>query len=938
MANQLINLVDENEYKKLFVAELGWNLPDLRPTTVSLEESTYHLSQVAGYKGLRVWVCPEIPGKSTQAAIDRAVSKLSNERLVIFHDDTEQVWRWPVRSVKKGTSTSRLASHIHQNGQDNPKLVTRLETIAIGIDEDLTVNGLVDRMREAFDVETSKESAHASKLMASMYDALHEAGAGEHTISVTLARLIFLLFGDDTDMWIPDLFETLIAYETAPDGSDLDEKLNELFAYLDTPPSQRTETTAPYLSKFKYVNGGLFEERITLPTVGKKLRDSLLEASRMSWGDISPAIFGSMFQSVRDAQTRRELGEHYTSEKDILKTIKPLFLDELYERFEAAKQMKNESLALRKLWAHLGDIRFMDPACGCGNFIIIAYRELRELELRIMERLQELSGQTQLIMDPTLELKVTLDHFYGIEIDEWPARIAETAMFLIDRQCDLRMLDRFGIAPDRLPIQRQATIITATQGNPNGGNALLADWKKVLPPSDSVIIAGNPPYLGQKEKSPSQRAEMRLVWGDEYDGYLDYVTGWYAQALNYFAKTDNGRFAFVSTNSIVQGQPVAALFDPIFSRGWRIRFAHRTFSWQSDASGGAAVHCVILGFDKLTGPVRVFDYPDLKGEPVEATATQLNAYLIEGRPVSVRKRSSPLSRSVPPVSVGSKASDWGYLTVMPEYYADALSDPAGKFLRPYVGGDELINDLPRWCFWLEDVSLSDCDSSPMLRYRLAEVKSKRLESGKAATRALASTPHLFSERRQPTQDYLGIPNTFSENRIYATAKRLPPDVIAAVKLFTAPDPDGFLFGLISSIWFITWQKMVGGRLKSDPSFSNTLVWNNFPVPNVVSDPQRQAVIAAGQEVMAVRARYPDKSLAVLYKSGAMADDLLAAHRDLDLAVGELFGQKRLVEAEIQRQRLLFEKYLSLAGENAKPFVGAPRRQRTPKGASDDPPA
>lgn len=781
--------------------------------------------------------------------------------------------------------------------------------------------------------------------MAQMYAAVEkgyppgfDAKQRDHEISVTLARVLFLLFGDDTEMWksedgepLPDLFQDFIKDHTDRDGADIAARLNALFVALNTAPGERTGLS-PELAIFPYVNGGIFDETITLPDLDYDFRKAILDASAVDWSTISPAIFGSMFQSVRDAQTRRELGEHYTSEDNILKTLNPLFLDELRAEFDAALERETAQKrinSMNALWKRLGDIRYMDPACGCGNFIIVAYRELRDLELRIMDalaNLQQGEGAATLDADWTHLLKVTLDHFYGIEIDEWPARIAETAMFLIDRQCDLKMKERFGKAPERLPIQKSAKIVV--------GSALQLDWASIVPASKNVIIAGNPPFLGHKERTPEQGEELRGAWNRSSIGHLDYVTAWYAKASNYFDGLD-GQWAFVSTNSVVQGETVPILFGSLLSAGWKVKFAHRTFQWASEASGQATVQCVIIGFARAISRPRLFVYDSPKGAPTEHIARNINPYLVDADDILVVPRPKVLSPDLPEISAGSTPIDWNYLCVTEADVDEVRSDPiAAKYLRRYVGGKELIHDLERWCLWMDtpEFQKRDLTASPVLRARVAGVKEKRSESGRAATRALAATPHLFGERRQPVGHYLGIPQTFSENRPFATAARLDSSTIASIKLFTAPDGDGFLFAIVSSSMFITWQKTVGGRLESRPSFSSSVVWHTLPLPPVPSG-LHEAICRAGADVLAVRRRYPNRTLAELYDPGKLPEDLAAAHRELDALVDAAFGAEGLCADEEARQEVLFKRYKELSSAGTLMPAGAKspgsrsRRQR-----------
>lgn len=909
MTEPLMTKVEQHAYSNLFLADLHWSAPDHKPIKIETEDGTsLTATNVSSYKGLRVWVCDKKPGTKLEALLDREIAKTSTDRLVIFHDQGDQVWRWPVRHVKESTTTTRLTSHRHRNGMPNPKFEARLESIRLPTDKVLDPNTVLAKVRAAFDVEVQNETKRASKLMARMYSALEKCyppdcspKQRDHEISVTLARILFLMFGDDTDMWEPDLFRDLIHYETAADGSDIGSVITGLFEHLDTTPKKAYGPPAQYRD-FPYVNGGIFDKRISLPVINKAFREAVLDACQVDWSTISPAIFGSMFQSVRDAATRRELGEHYTSEENILKTLNPLFLDQLRADFERAKTMKNESLALRRLRDRLGDMRFMDPACGCGNFIIIAYRELRDLELRILERLQDIGAQEAMMFANT-GLKVSLDHFYGIEIDEWPARIAETAMFLIDRQCDLKLTERLGWAPDRLPIQEQATIIV--------GNALRLDWSKICPPSRNVMIAGNPPFIGARLKSIEQAEDLKWAWGNDYNADLDYVTGWHAQAIRYYGGVE-GQWALVSTNSICQGQSPAILFGTLRRTGWHIKFAHRTFGWTSEATGKAAVHCVIVGFNRnSTAKPRLFDYATISAPPEEIDATSINAYLVDAPWVLVEKRTKVLSPAMSRCDFGSMPNDGGHLIVEEADYPSVFLDPiARKYLRPFVGSEELINNKPRWCLWMVEANLAELHASELLKARIDAVRDHRSSSKRAATQKLAMTPHLFAERRQPSAAYLCIPSVASESRPFFTAARFSHDVVASNLAFTALDRDGFLFGIVSSSMFITWMRTIGGRLESRLRFSGTIAWNNFPLPAVSLD-DREAIIEAGRGVLAARNLYPERSLAELYDAQSMPAELLTAHHQLDDLVDRSLGGGTRCEGERERQRLLFDRFAEM---------------------------
>lgn len=907
MTNLLIERAEQRDYQKLFLHDLNWSKPDHPPVTVEHDGRSVTATNVSSYKGLRVWVADEKPDSKLEAALDQHLAKNSTDRILIFHDDTEQVWRWPVRRAVGNTTTTRLSRHRHRNGDTDPRFAEKLDVIRLPFDTLLDSNAVLAKVRQAFDVEAHNETKHASKLMARLYAAMEKAYPAatprpdrDHEISVTLARILFLMFGDDTDMWNPHLFSDLIRDHTQPDGSDIGAQLTALFDYLDTPDDQRG-TPRPGLDGFRYVNGRIFTERVTLPVLNAEFRTAVLEACDRDWASISPAIFGSMFQSVRDAETRRQLGEHYTSEENILKTLNPLFLDELRAEFEHVRTLgKYEADRLGKLRDKLGRIRYMDPACGCGNFIIVAYRELRDLELAIMERLQEITGDNPMLL-ANVGLKVSLDHFYGIEIDEWPARIAETAMFLVDRQCDLKLTASLGYAPDRLPIQEQATIVV--------GNALRTDWTLVCPREGDVVIAGNPPFLGHATRTEEQAEDLRQAWGKDDISRLDYVTGWHAQALRYFRERD-GLFAFVTTNSVTQGDPVPHLFGPIFDAGWKIKFAHRTFPWTSEAVGKAAVHCVIVGFGRDLGKIksRLFDHAS-NTLAAERQVDTINAYLVEGPNVFITKRSKPLTPGLPEATFGNMPRDDGNLVVLPEEYEEVYGDPvARKYLRPFIGAVELLHGKERWCLWLTALDPQDLQRSAVLRHRVDAVRRFRSVSTAASTRSMAQTPHLFGQRPALyTQPYLVIPGVSSELREYYPVRRVGPDTIASNAAFTAGDPAGVLFPIISSAMFMAWQSTVGGRLKSDLRFSNTIVWNNLPIPALDGD-IRMAIILAGKALEEVRAGHPDRTLAELYRPEAMPKDLRAAHDEADSLVDRAFGARGRRPTLAERQRLLFESY------------------------------
>ena len=771
--------------------------------------------------------------------------------------------------------------------------------------------------------EQEEASIRAARVMADLYEALDGSGYSDHEASIFLIRTLFCLYGDDAGLWERDLFTEFLETRTHEDGSDLGPQLAVLYQTLKTPVECRQSTLDELTARFPYVNGGIFEEQLNIPIFSSAMRDELMRACAFDWSGISPAVFGSLFQAVKSPEARRELGEHYTSETNILKTLGPLFLDELRQKFADHVHDTKELKALRE---ELGELRIMDPACGCGNFLVVAYRELRSLDTEILVRIRELElarkdndeFQATMFFDDRgehAEIMVQLDHFFGIEIEEWPARIAQTALHLAHHQANREMERLLGQAPSILPLSTSAHITI--------GNALHTDWTQVCPPSPTVRIVGNPPFIGQHMRSEQQTDDLRFVWGDAYDGYLDYVTGWFIKASQYFHDVPRGgRFAFVSTNSIAQGAPVASLFSPLLKGGWRIRFAHQTFAWTSEAPGAAAVHCVITGFDRGTPHEKarpmLFTYSDLKAQPEALPVKHINPYLVEGPDVFIVARRHPLSPRLPEVCFGSKPADGGNLIVEAEDYPQVTADPiAAKYLRPFRMGREVVRGLDRWCLWMhtEDFDPRDIDRSPTLKERVRACAIFRQGSKKKATVAGARTAHLFQENHQPSEPYVAIPRVVSETRLFYTAAHLSEDVIAGDQLYTALDPDGFLFGIISSSMFITWQRTVGGRMKSDLRFSNKIVWNTLPLPEV-SDKQRAAIIEAGQGVLDARAEQPGVSLAAMYNPLAMAPSLLKAHRILDRAVDRAFGAKKALETNEQRLAILFKRYQEMTAADS----------------------
>ena len=910
MTDQLMQLVDVDNFDQLF-RKLGWSKPD---APREFEAHGAQLDKVATYRGMAVWVCYQLPTRPEQRLIDAELAKVSTERLVIFTDGGSQDWRWP-RHAKLGSVNAKLMAHRHEIGTPDPDLRDRLEAMKIGIDDEfLSLPALVERMRQVFDRESETASSKAARLMGRLYEDLAKAGMETSQATQLLGRLLFLWFGDDANMWTKDAFHNWLAEHTTPEN--LTDKLSELFDAVNNPALDRAGT--PGVSRefagLRYINGGLFSNKLDIPTLPVKFRQEVLDASGFDWSVISPAIFGSMFQTVKDSKARREMGEHYTTEENILKTLRPLFLDDLERKLEDSWDNKAE---LTKLHNRLAGIRLLDPACGCGNFLIVAYKELRALELRLITRRRELDWhdgiykqehQPRLQADGMEDTVVRMSNFAGIEIEEWPAAIASTAMLLVDHLANQHMADLLGTSMVRLPID------DFNRANIHIGNALRTDWADIVPEGNEIYCAGNPPFIGQYLKAADQKEDLQIVWGKDYTGYLDYVTGWYKKAADYLEDHPGGKFAFVSTNSIAQGQPVPALFRPLFNAGWHISFAHQSFQWASEAPGMAHVHCVIIGFEKGNQSLRkLFTYADIKAEPEERLVKNINPYLVAAPDLFVDKRMKPLA-DLPEVRFGSKPTDGGFLIVEPEDYDSVMADPiAAKYVRPFRMGRELIHGKDRWCLWLVDATPEELQVSQVLRERVDAVREFRLKSKKAPTRRKAETPHLFDENHQPEAGYVGVPSVFSERRQWATVAYLDASVIAGNKVYIVSDSDGFAFAIISSLMFMTWQKMIGGRLESRPNFSNTVVWNNLPLPRV-SAHDRERIAEAGRNLSKARLVTGETSLAAMYEQTPLNEALLEAHESLDQVVDEAFGGCNQMTQE-EREILLINLYLDMTGQN-----------------------
>jgi hypothetical protein len=738
----------------------------------------------------------------------------------------------------------------------------------------------------------------AAELMGKFHDQLEGFGYVGHQLEVYLSRLLFILFADDTSIFEKNIFKDFIDQKVNEDGSDLGALLAQLFQTLNTPLEQRFETLDEQLNQFPYVNGGLFEETLPIASFNSQMRTILLKASNLNWGKISPAIFGSLFQSVMNPDERRNLGAHYTSEKNILKVIKPLFLDELQLEFE---KVKSSSKKLKEFHTKISNLTFLDPACGSGNFLIIIYRELRLLEIKI---LKEFFKNGQQVFNIESIVQINIDKFYGIEYDEFASRIAEVGMWLIDHQMNMLVSEEFGQYFIRLPLKKTAHIIT--------GNALRIDWKNIVSKDKLSYIIGNPPFIGSKLLSNEQREDMGMIFNEVKNGkILDYVSAWHYKAAEYIMNTSI-KVAFVSTNSITQGEQVSVLWQEMLNKfKIKIHFAHTTFKWSNKAKGKAAVYCVIIGYANFDSKnKKLFSYIDINGEASEISVKNINPYLASADDIIVQRRSQPIC-NVPKMSFGNMPLDGGNLIIdNHEKESFLLLEPNAKpYVLPLISAREFLNNKKRWCLWLEDIAPNELRKMKKVLERVEAVKQFRLASKSSSTQKHAITPTLFRDRNRP-RTFIAIPRVSSENRKYIPMGFFDYNSIVSDTMLSIPNASLYNFGILMSEMHMVWVKYTCGRLKSDFRYSKDIVYNNYPWPSEVNETNKNEVEEKAQNILNIRSEYPETSLADLYHKLTMPPKLVKAHQMLDKAVDACYGSKKF-KKESERIKCLFNLYNGL---------------------------
>lgn len=753
--------------------------------------------------------------------------------------------------------------------------------------------------------------AKACEKMGRLYDIIrtlnHYDASNIHELNVFLTRLLFCFFAEDTGIFLKKGQMTIALESTSQaDGSDIPEFFTKLFAILDIPEDDpRRETFPATLQKFPYVNGGLFSECCAIPRMNAKARNLLLECGHLVWSDISPVIFGSMFQSVMDPELRHERGAHYTSEKNILKVIRPLFLDALEDELQGILNLKsNKKKRLLEFQSKLASIKCLDPACGCGNFLVIAYRELKKLELKAVEELLILEEfrQHALLGDWVEKYsKVSINQFYGIELESFPVEVARVSMWLMEHVMNKRFGVLIGEVIPSIPLKHCAHIICA--------NALTTNWENVIPASDLSFIFGNPPFSGSQTMTKEQKQEIRSLYeGSSLAGAIDYVSGWYAKAREIWQQNQKITIAFVSTNSICQGRQVAPIWAPIFGAGMQIHFAHQTFKWTNEAKNNAGVYCVIVGLGARTSSATLFQYDDVRAEPSRLTVSQINGYLFDGNPrLFVQESSRPLSANKK-ASFGNMPNDGGNLIINAEDLEQfAQISSLLPYIKKLVGSRELLHNQPRYCLWLTNAPDS-IKQIPIVADRIEQCRQTRLASKDPGCNRLAERAHEFRDLNNP-ETAIVIPRVSSERREYIPMDFVGSDVISTDANHIVPNGTLYDFGILESRMHMTWMRTVCGRLKSDYRYSRDLCYNTFAWPKV-SDNQRALIANLAENILMTRALHPDMTLAELYDPDKMPADLRKAHCELDVAVEKLYRRKPFANDE-ERLAHLFKRYEKL---------------------------
>ncbi len=851
-----------------------------KATITLMKKGSRDLSKVEHQKILKkkIFFHEELNGGSLYEAID----KLKNDSSTFKHDPNFII----VTDYKNIVAIDVKA---------NDTLDSEIENLHKKYDFFLPLAG----MKKYNVADENEADVKAAERMAKLYDQLQSDNEFEteqeiHHLNIFLSRLLFCFFAEDTDMFEggDNIFTNSIKSHTQEDGSDLNVYLDRLFEALNT---TSRDDYPDHFSNFDYVNGGLFAENIKAPQFTRKSKRLIEDLGELDWSEINPDIFGSMIQAVITPEHRGGLGMHYTSVPNIMKVIEPLFLDELKEEF---KKNHNNEKKLNKLLLRLEKIKIFDPACGSGNFLIIAYKELRELEINIFVRINELSQSRQLPLS-----RIKLSQFYGIELDDFAHEIAILSLWLSEHQMNKLFKEKFGDAPNLLPLKPSGNIVH--------GNATRIDWEEVCPKEkdDEIYILGNPPYLGSSMQDATQKEDMAIVF-DGFKNYknLDYIACWFYKGAEYISGI-NSKYAFVSTNSICQGEQVGLLWPTIFDKNIEINFAYTSFKWSNSAKSKAKVICVIVGLaNKQELSKKIFNEISI------SEVKSITPYLTSGRYVKLERRSKNISPSLQSMVWGNKATDGGNFILTIDEVNSLKNDfpDSVKFIKKYIGSVEFIRGVARWCLWIRDKDLDKAKEIPFIFDRIERVKNERLLSKAASTRASANKAHKFIQIQGEPDKALIIPSVSSINRDYIPIGFVESDTVVNAQCYVVYRPEFYLFGVLSSKMHITWVRAVAGKLKNDFRYSSALCYSSFPVPEL-TDAQKKIIEDCALNVLDERDRHPTKTMAELYDPDKMPDGLRQAHKMLDEAVEKCY-RKKPFESDEERLEHLFNLYEKMTSE------------------------
>ncbi|MGE4511377.1 MAG: DNA methyltransferase [Sulfurimonadaceae bacterium] len=758
-------------------------------------------------------------------------------------------------------------------------------------------------MEKATFADENPADVKASLKMAKLYDELQKNNEFKtaqdiHALNVFLTRLLFCYFAEDTNIFADNLFTSSVSSHTQVDGSDVDSYLHRLFKIFNTPENKRDANTPAYLNAFPYVNGGLFRDEYNIPKFTTRSRQLLLEVGQLQWSQINPDIFGSMIQAVVTPEHRGGMGMHYTSVPNIMKVIEPLFLDELYSEFEKAYESKTK---LQNLLNRLSKIKIFDPACGSGNFLIIAYKKLRELEMNILQRINSLSKERTFVFS---EIKLT--QFYGIELDDFAHEVAMLSLWLAEHQMNLEFYRAFGRTSPSLPLHDGGHIVH--------GNATRLNWEEVClkEDGDEIYVLGNPPYLGSSMQNKEQKEDMASVFqGIKNYKNLDYIACWFYKGAK-FIQNSNTKLAFVTTNSIAQGEQVAMLWLHILKLNIEVFFAHQSFKWTNNAKGNAGVTVAIIGLRNYSDAEKYIFNGSLKQK-----VKHINPYLTAVNVSVVTKRTKPLSK-LPLMEYGNKAvyGEPLILDTKEKEHIVSVFPEAKNFIRPLKGAKEFLNGLERWVIWIEDKDLSLAQSISLINERIEKVKTLRLASSDSGAQELAQYSHRFRDTKTSKTISLIVPLTTSERRQYIPTGFISKDCIATNLVSAMYDAEPWIFGVISSLMHMAWVRAVGGSLETRIRYSSVLCYNTFPFPNI-SQKQKDEITELVFGILDEREKHSQKTLAQLYDPDKMPEGLRKAHHSLDRAIEQCYRTKPF-ESDEERLEYLFKMYEEMTDkENRK---------------------